>query len=408
MKKVINEILERVILLGITIIIAMSPLTIMSATFNELASKNIAYINPGSLVYDPNNNYIYLVTCFFGLIQINPKNLQIVNCKFLCICHLNSIVNYVQISVFDPCNGYIYIENYVLNPVCLTHVKTFNLTQHFSYYTPWFYDVFDPRTHDIYIVYDGYLNVINAKNNTLVKTIQFPCFGVLQSAVLSNGAVLFMGMNCNLEMCYLILFNPWNYSLHCKRIQGMLGFLYYDNCEVYIALSNNSILVINEENLQTINIYNCYNIEKYGIKYLEYIGYCKIINAAIDNGYMFYTINHTIIPFGNVSYGIYDPNTYAFYMAKSNYIIVYSACSKAYVIVSCLHSLAYEKFIRNAICEAREVIAIALSITLTVLFLSILLFFPYPGGSKKMLKIFIIMGIIAIALGITLAVLSSF
>jgi hypothetical protein len=179
----------------------------------------------------------------------------------------------------------------------------------------------------------------------------------------------------------------------------MLGFLYYDNCEAYIALSNNSILVINEENLQTINIYNCYNIEKYGIKYLEYIGYCKIINAAIDNGYMFYTINHTIIPFGNVSYGIYDPNTHAFYMAKSYCITVYSACSKAYVIVSCLHSLAHEKFISNAISIARKAIATALGSTIAVLFLSIL-------GKYK--KIIIITVIIAIALGITLGVLSSF
>jgi hypothetical protein len=83
MKKAINEILKRVILLGITIIIAMSPLTIMGATFNELASENTVSINPGSLVYDPNNNYIYLVTCFSDLIQINPKNLQIVNYKSL-------------------------------------------------------------------------------------------------------------------------------------------------------------------------------------------------------------------------------------------------------------------------------------------------------------------------------------
>lgn len=59
----------------------MSQLTIMGATFNELASENTGYelIAPGSLVYDPNNNYIYLVNFPLILIQINPKTLQITN-----------------------------------------------------------------------------------------------------------------------------------------------------------------------------------------------------------------------------------------------------------------------------------------------------------------------------------------
>jgi hypothetical protein len=54
-------------------------------------------------------------------------------------------------------------------------------------------------------------------------------------------------------------------------------------------------------------------------------------------------------------------------MAKSYCIIVYSACGKAYVIVSCLDSLAYEEFISNAMSIARKAIAIVLGITLAVL-----------------------------------------